>query len=266
MNFELLRFSRYVTRFLLGLTIAVLLSAAFLGKSEAQNYLALIVFEPPKGKMPVNMAFLFFCIAVASALGSLLSEVAIQFFGAVTIMLHRILSRHTRGRQGLSFLAVMFKPLPSLTLSLIKTYQERTLTFLKYSSLSDAAFFSGERARLDKYYREIGDYLNSLHDSDIEAGFAYAQSITQEQRAVDNRRIEVANIYCLWLVIGAGAILALAWGSFNFLLGGCMVAIWAATLPYLYHSRFTLILALAYNFLDSVRVAESADVADRDAV
>lgn len=156
-------------------------------------------------------------------------------------------------------------PVPVLALRYYHAQRADVLEFFRLRSRATPGHTLTSE-ELKSFYEEVGSHIDGLKDPGFLTGFGYWTNVTQDQVKLENRALEVREIYFLILFIIALLVVAFrfnaeprVWAS----LSVTLVASLCLAVPVVGQRKQELAIMLVCAYCDNFAVAEGATIEDR---
>lgn len=272
MNADILKFWRYIQRFSFGALFFGELLVLSVGQKETTKIVANFTKPLSSTTSVVTSAILIFIIILISgAVGALLLDIIVDFFSFLSkqvIFRIKYFKKYTRSHS-LYWFSILIRPAYELAIDLLQENLKKVLSHLELRSLSEPDFAESNQV-VQNYYKRLKKYIQKIDDYELFSMLGFETTLTQEQRAIENLRWDISNIFSFWLILVGGVIIVLVWTSFswpNILLGLIfLLSMIFMTGPYLYASKKELAYFLLSTYAQIYMLAEGAELADRDTI
>lgn len=261
---EFFRFWRRIPRFLFGLATVLVITAAVLGKEQTLAAISAMSASDLKdlGDVPSSVLIAFALLSIGSFGVFLLEVVALGAEGVVHWLAYRL--PDGAGLQRLGLRPALF-PVPQLALDYYHAHRALILEFMRLRSRAtpghDLSFDD-----LSEFYEAVGKHMDSIADPGFLSGFGYMTRLTQDQVKLENRFVEVREIYYFIFLVMALLSMALRFRA-DVWIWGTLLAVLIASLmlavPMVRQRKQELAIAIVFGYCDNFAVAEGATIEDR---
>lgn len=261
---EFFRFWRRIPRFLFGLSTVLVLAASLLGTTRISDFLV----EMPRGatdtigKLTSSVVFAIALLSVGSV-GVFLLEVAAS---GIEGALHWIAERPWAERplKRLRLHAALL-PIPALAIAYYKAQRSTILEFFRLRSRATPGH-DLTPDELTALYEEVGTHLDGISDPELLTGFGYWTNVTQDQVKLENRALEIREIYYFLFFVISLLVLVFRlhvetriWAVLSFL----FVASVLIAVPMVRNRKQELAIMYIIAYCDNFAVAQGATIEDR---
>jgi hypothetical protein len=207
MSGDFFRFWRYIQRFTLGTIVGTEIVILFLGNRILISFFSTALGETNSTlSLLNNFAILISIMLIFGVFGTLLINILVGFFAAITRPLVKIIVPIKNLNSKLSWYDFFLHSVDDIALQLIQANINDHIEHFILRSLGESQP-NNVIKRVESFYLRVKTYLINIKDSNHFFMLSYQGTLTQEQRALENLEWDVNSVRTLLVIIELGLVI-----------------------------------------------------------